>query len=406
MEESLIKKILEVVPGARRAANGVILKGDDGSELHLTNVMTSAETEGLTPGEVSFVPFCSKPEIIRLRSLKNSYDYLLRVRAHAIADSPRAVRVMVARKQKYTANGKPWSLSQFYHSKDYYHKSYIDRLASGNRKRLKGLPTGLAFVQEANAICLRSLLGELVIVSESLEFFYYFMSIAFYGEALSIPMQDRVNALLIAIRIMNGSEALDFELDPRGFLSEENERSLKELVFAQMGFTYGHEFSHYLLGHLDQPETNCLCVKGLFSQSESENIAVYDHDLEFQADANALKFISHEKKGHSLITSGAFSVLIYLKFLEDAQLSLGLRSFSVSSTHPKAIERVWQLHKSLGKKTSLTKHTIEQFIEASDFYLRLFIRHVQNARADILSFYGSIYLPTYMGKKRVDRIDF
>ena len=406
MEESKIRELLATIPGSKRAANGVIIPGEDGAFFHAVNVIKKEEMNGLTQEETFFVGFCAKSEIIRLRSLKTPHDYLLRIRAYAIVDKMRAYRVMLARKQKFTATGKPWSLSSYYHSKDHYHKSYINRLFSKDSKRLKRLPSGLAFIQEANAICIRSLLGEVVVVSESLEYFYYFMTIAFYGANFSIPVQDRSHALLIAARIMNGSEALDFEIDPRGSLPGEIERKIQELVSAQMEFTYGHEYSHHLLGHTDVPGTKLIAIHSSTNQTAPENMIVYSHDLEFQADLNALKKIEHDKKAFSLITMGAFSVFLYLNFLEEAHQALGIKRFSVSSTHPAPIDRLWRLHRCLGAKSPLSTPSLNECLEVSQELSKMFVADVKRGRSDALTFYGSVYLPSYKNRQLIDRIDF
>src|SRR5450432_4174489 len=101
MDESQIKELLATIPGSKRAANGVIIPGEDGAFFHAVNIMKKGETDGLTSEECFFVGFCAKSEIIRLRSLKTPHDYLLRVRAYAIVDEMRAYRVMLSRKQKY-----------------------------------------------------------------------------------------------------------------------------------------------------------------------------------------------------------------------------------------------------------------------------------------------------------------
>jgi len=406
MEELKIKELLATIPGSKRAANGVIIPGEDGTFFHAVNIIKKEEMDGLTEEESFFIGFCAKSEIIRLRSLRTPHDYLLRIRAYAIVDEMRAYRVMLARKQKYTATGKPWSLSNYYHTKDYYHKSYINRLFSRDSKRLKRLPAGLAFIQEANAICMRSLLGDVVVVSESLEYFYYFMTIAFYGENFSIPIQDRSHALLIAARIMNGSEALDFEIDPRGSLPDEIERNLQELVSAQMEFTYGHEFSHHLLGHTDLPEIKLMAVHGSTNQTTPENMIVYSHDLEFEADLHALKKIEHDKKAFPLITMGAFSVFLYLNFLEEAHRSLGIKRFSVSSTHPAPIDRLWHLHRCLGVKSPSSDSSLNECLGVSQELSKMFVADVMRGRSDALTFYGSVYLPSYTKRMRTDRIEF
>jgi hypothetical protein len=118
------------------------------------------ELKGLTQDEHWFIAFCSKQEIIRLRSLQNAHDYLLRLRAMAIVDEPRAVRVMRSRRKKFTSEGAKWSLTDYYHTRNTHNKSYLNRLCPSNRKRLINIPSGFAFVHEANAICMASLLGE------------------------------------------------------------------------------------------------------------------------------------------------------------------------------------------------------------------------------------------------------
>jgi hypothetical protein len=406
MDEAQIKELLEKILGSRRAANGIIFPGEDGDSFYAVNLLKKEEMDGLTEEETFFIGFCAKSEIIRLRSLKTAHDYLLRIRAHAIVDKMRAYRVMLARKQKYTSNGKPWSLSNYYHSKDYYHKSYIGRLFPRDSKRLKKLPAGLAFIQEANAICMRSLLGDVVIVSESLEYFYYFMTIAFYGANFSIPILDRSRALLIATRIMNDSEALDFEIDSRGSLPDEIEEHLQKLVSAQMEFTFGHEYSHYLLGHLDQPGTRLMAVHGSTDETTSEKMAVYAHDFEFQADLHTLKIIEHDKRALSFVAMGAFLVFLYLNFLEDAHQFLGVKKFSVSSTHPKPIDRLLRLHRSLGAKSPLSDASLNECLEVSQQLTELFVEDVKRGVSDILTFYGSIYLPSYTKRMRKDRIEF
>ena len=127
LSDEFIQNILQTVPGSKKAAQGVLVPTEDGF-LHLKGMTPKKETEGLSIEERFFSPFCSKKEIIRLRSINGPHDYLLRLRANAINDSPRAVRVMVSRREKYEESGRPWSLSHYYHSKDYYHKSYIKLL--------------------------------------------------------------------------------------------------------------------------------------------------------------------------------------------------------------------------------------------------------------------------------------
>jgi hypothetical protein len=72
MNEKDIKKILALVPGARRAADGVIVGGERG-RFHITGM--HEQDEDLTPEENLFSPFCAKKEIIRLREIKSPQNY-------------------------------------------------------------------------------------------------------------------------------------------------------------------------------------------------------------------------------------------------------------------------------------------------------------------------------------------
>ena len=404
MDESFIEKILSTVPGAKRAAQGVILPGNDGTFFHVLNVHDSKTLDGLTQDEHFFTAFCAKSEILRLRELRGAHDYLLRLRANAIVDSPRAVRVMTARRKFYESSGRPWSLTHYYHSKGEYHKSYIGNLKRSDAKTLRNIPSGLAFVSEPNALCIRSLAGDVVVASESLEYLYYFMTIAFYGPQLGIKLIDRADALLIAIRIMNEAEALDFDIDPRGNLGHELERTLRGLVKAQMQFTFGHEYAHLLCGHLSSPDVSNDTIS---TTDLLKGLRTYSHGIEHQADYFALKHIEHNHNTYRTVAQGAFSVLLYLHFLQEVQELCGLKVFSVSTTHPAPKDRIIKLHTSLGKKSPLNEKILADMFSVSNELSETLAHRLKHAnRKDILTFYGSIYLPSYVSRPKLDRYDF
>lgn len=405
LSDELVNTILQKVPGAKKAAQGVLIPTEDGM-FHLRNVISKGELEGLTDEETQFYEFCSKKEIIRLRSIKGPHDYLLRLRANAISVAPRAVRVMASRRRKYEESGRPWSLSHYYHTKDHHHKSYIKLLEKKNRKRVKKVPSGLAYINEVNALCIKSLAGDVVLVSESLEYFYYFMTIAFYGNLYDIKWIDRVDALIIALRIIKGTEALDFDIDSRGELPDELERTIQSLVKRQMQFTYGHEYAHYLCNHIPSAET---MVKMNASASQFNELALYSHSLEYEADYYALKNIEVKKADFDDVTQGAFSVLIYLHFIEQYGSKFGIGNFSVSETHPAAKDRANKLFDNLGKQAPINKNVIdEMFSVAGELseVLNSRIEYIKDQYDDIFGFYGSLYLPSFRKNRKTDRIDF
>jgi len=399
MNEEEISRLLKAIPGARRAANGVLLQTEDGNTFHVQGVLSSAETEGLNGEEHFFVAFCARGEILRLRAIRNAHDYLLRMRAMAIVDSPRTVRVMRKRREVYESTGRPWALTHYYHSLDKFHKAYIDSLPRAHARKLKSVPSGLLPITDANAACVASLTGEVVVVSESLYYFYYFMTVAVFGKNLEIGMADRANAVLIAFRLMNQSEALDFDLDPRGALPPKTEARVQALVFDQMQFTFGHEYAHYLCGH-----TSTASVSLPGNQATARAFAC---DLEFEADFQAINLVRQTPSVAERIAQGGMFALIFLDLLYRLKGQHGLRSLPVSETHPAPIERLWALHRTLGSRSPMSAMDIEHSIAVCTQLVDAFSKLLEDSpRADVLTFYGSIYLPSYTEKLKIDRIDF
>jgi hypothetical protein len=406
MNDEAFSAMLKNIPGAKRAEQGVILPGEDGGFMHVQNVYSAKDLEGLSSDEQFYFAFCSKNEILRLRGLRNAHDYLLRLRANAIVDSPRAVLVMSARRSKFKQCGKPWSLSHYYHSMDHYHKSYISQLSKNHSKTLKSIPSGMSLISEANAVCIRSFAGDVVVVSETLEKFFYFLSIAFYGDQLDIELIDRVDASLIALRIMNGTEALDFDLDPRGELPEKIERYLSNLVKHQMQFTFGHEFAHLLRGHLLIPDTQMYINAHNGSEKLEVDFKVYEHEFEFEADLYSLKHITQKGTAFNAIVHGAFSVLLFLDFLDNARREFGLAGLSFSKTHPTPKERITRLQDGLGRKSSINSEELSNSYQVTGELLDALKYRVSDDQEETFGQYGSVYLPNYTSKLKRDRFDF
>jgi hypothetical protein len=399
MDEKLITQILEDFPGSKRAAEGVLLKIDDGVIFHLQNLIPPEERDGLTPDEVFYLAFCSKKEILRLRNLRSSHDYLLRVRAQSIVDAPRMVRVMRARRRSYEATGRPWALTHYYHSMDFHHKRLLDSLKRSDAKILKSIPSGLVPINDANAACIASLTGEIVVVSENLRHFYYFMTIALMGAPMGIDMADRINALLIAFRTMKGSESPDFDLDPRGVLPRDLEKKILLMVDDQMQFTFAHEYAHYLLGHVRSGE--------VLMSGEREKARTYSHECEFSADTHALQLVRHDSDATKRIAAGGISVFVFLSLLHRIRQDHGDLTSPVSDTHPAPENRMEHFLASISGRLSRIRSEADRLISECELLATLFPRFLSSsARADIVDFYGSVYLPTYRRKELRDRMDY
>ena len=309
------------------------------------------------------------------------------------------VRVMAKRRRLFEATGKAWALTHYYHSHDGFHKAYLERLQKSAARSLKHIPSGLVPIIEANAACLASLTGEIVVVSESLYRFYYFMTIAMYGGNFDIDTGDRINSMLIAYRIMNESESPDFDLDPRGYLPPMVAARLHKIVSEQMQFTYGHEYSHYLCGHTSTESVVLTAAGG--------DARVFAHRHEYEADANAVRLVQHDPKFADQIALAGMSVLVYVSMLMRLKKSYTLKTLPVSETHPDPIDRLWALTDYLGTRSPLNKAEVNHMLVVGEQLLEIFPRLLHSAaRADLLTFYGSIYLPGSFKRMKVDRIDF
>lgn len=87
--------------------------------------------------------------------------------------------------------------------------------------------------------------------SEPLRYFTQYSCLALLEFNGKIPWEVRIQAMRIAIRIMLQSEALDFEVDPRGIIPEEMINIINPIYPAQTSFLAAHEYSHLLNGDLN-----------------------------------------------------------------------------------------------------------------------------------------------------------
>lgn len=392
MKEEDVRHLLDIIPGAKRGAEGVIVELEDGGILHYTGIERA--DPDLTDSERFYTDFCSKNEIIRLRSLRTSYDYMLRVRAEAIVASTRIQRAFRHRRRLFENRGRVWSLTDYYNHQNQDAKRYIARLKRPHQKLIKAIPYGLAPLNEVNAVAMKSVLGEVVLVSENLHYFYYFMNVAMYGGQHDLEVRDRVDAAIIALRLMRGSESFDFEIDPRGSLPPHFEQAIQNLCRRQMEFTFGHEFAHFLEGHLASDVTG-------------SPTKVYSFECEFTADRQAVVLASSDKKSRDYLSCGAYDVLLYLHFLELAAEAGHIPKFSISGTHPPALERLRNVRERFDDAGQPDRSTLGMNIREIRRMIEFVGKRLEfSDRDDLLTFYGSMYLPSFTERLRQDRIEF
>lgn len=404
MDEEQIKRALAAIPGARRGADGVLIEKElDGQLYTFYATGVRIPDPDLTLEEGFLVGWCTKKEILRLRSISTTHDYLLRFRVNAIADSSRLTRVMAKRRKDFERASRQWTLCSYYDSLNVAIKSYKQRLPRQLRKRLSNVPAGFAPLVEVNAICLKSLVGEVIIISEALRYLYYYTTISLYGLNYGLQLEDCLDAGVLAVRLMLGTEAMDFDMDPRGTLPPRVEAEIQSKVDHMIEFTFGHECAHLLLGHLAGDGVATGHAKNVSPEQQ-----LYSFENEYAADLAAIRMLGGEMETRRDLSIAAYNVFWYLHLVELLSEDFpDIPHFSVSETHPSPLNRLWALRKALGDKGQPSTAHLErvtQSIQNARKWIRERIR--TSPQGDLLTMYGSVYLRGLGGKEREDRIAY
>ncbi len=403
MDSELIESLLKNNPKARRAKDGIIIDTDKGL-FHLTGIIKRSDYEGLGEDAIFFTEFCSRSDVEKIQSPKTASDYLLKLRAESIVGNPRLIRVFKARKGKT----KNWSLEKYYLRRK-REERYLSSLSKGNRLRLKNIPSGSVYLDGANAICAKTSAGNIIAVSEPLEYFLYFMNIFFYGEEFGIKGKDTSAAFRIAQRIMCGHESFDFDIDPRGCLPENIDIWMKNTTDLQYQFILGHEYSHHLLGHVKNSNLRSDSLSsfmGMYEGKSTINHYKYSHKLEYDADWYSIKNIKGNSQFRNDISCAAFLTLMYLETSRMVLDYISPMRVNHVGTHPDPISRIFKIRKKLNNKYGLTKETLENNLGYLKKYTEKFITQYLVYNFEQFESYGSHYLPSYKARLLNDRIDF
>lgn len=379
------------LPGSRKAHKGAILDTPEGT-LHLLGFSKNDES---LPQEAQFyLSFCTPKEAKRVLEIANATDYLLKKQADAIADQPRQLRRILAAKDEWLERGRSWSLGSYYNSLNKDGRSYISALPKKRRRTFSKLVYGRAPLPQPNGICLRSLVGDVVIVSDSLHYFFYYTALANLGRFYGLSVEQRAHAFLISLRIMVGVESLDFDLDPRENLPPAVKSEVLSDVGWMMQFTFGHEFSHFSLGHLDADAEN----------PDSE--VSFAHGLEFEADAEAVC-----GTGVSAFRAGKLAWAAQQVFLSFYTLELtgvnrsDFPTFSISKTHPSPIDRLLAVQELNLKQQPVGRDVLDEAVEGTESFTSDVMKWISGDDR-VFERYGSVYIPGFGCGGKVDRIDF
>lgn len=374
--------------------------------IHLQSVFPRSDIEWIHPSLAVHYPVCTAEEIRRIQRPETAEDHLLVLRADAIADSSRLKKVFLSRREK---NKEKWSLTAHFDCDDF--RQYMEVLPPAKRATCRKVPAGMAFLREANGSCMRADGKDFIVISESLRHYLYYMNAFLFGEK-TLDVNDRLAVLTIAVRTMLLTESLDFDLDPRGTLPEKIDRHVSNLVEDQIQFVIGHEYAHLLLGHLNKKALGAPPL-GVIPHDIQERFKYYTpkQEQELAADAGALldPQLSQVEIAERLYAAMWFFLGLEILYAIVGHVDPALRP---AKTHPPPTERLWALRQkvlaahNLDPEMAYSDEEVERAIAWVDDQKKQLLKDFIPKNLDTFKFYGAVYVPSYRGPVKHDRIDY
>jgi len=356
--------------------------------------------------KVFYNPVCTNEEIERIFNVQKPSDYLLKLRADTIVDNMRLFRVY---RNKALANPESWNLEKSFPTIHY--ERFLDKIEEDKLEICKSIHYGNIFSTEPNGFLYGNEFGNIITVSDSLQYFFKFMNLGLLEFGKKVPKRIAINSMRIAIRVMLQTEALDFVMDPRGIITTELGRTMHEPIQYQMQFIAGHEFAHLLLGHLSDGK---LCSKPLTkaifsSQVDYGNEKFYNHSQknEFEADIKSIEFGNYQNIEKEKVFEGALLWFASLDLHEAVENyifpPMGL------PTHPPARDRFENLLQNIPMKKNYKYVKWSKMIKLVEELKKYFIDDV-GFNFEHYETYGSAYLDKpntkWRGKELIDRVDY
>lgn len=368
------------------------------------------ETDDTLPDHlkgVFYAPICSKEEIDRILTCDIAKDYLLKIRADTAVDHMRILRRYRRRK---IALGESYTLESCFTQTHY--SRFIDNISKENREKISEVTYGDIHSSDANGMIFQSEYGPIVTISESLPLFLKFIHLALLEFPDDVPDYVRLNAARIAIRVMFGNESLDFDVDPRGIVPPAVGKEMHRTIPDQMTFIAGHEFAHFILGHLSEQkfviapifnafnrDSNAYMPSRVYSASEAD---------EFEADKAAIQLLKYAPRRQREVHFAAVLWFYALEIFENISNQVFPPSAYKMRTHPKAEERRLHLlkHFNLDRKEN---KWLEQLNSRKEWLIQTLSEDV-SLNFEAYEFYGSIYLDKpdsqWRGRELIDREDY
>jgi len=287
------------------------------------------------------------------------------------------------------------------HSSDF--TEYLSYLPEHQRLLCEDTPRRYLLTNNYDAMCLDTDFGKVIIVSEVLRYFLYFMNLATvnFGD---VPQDVRQFALIIAVRSLLLTEALDFDLDPRGVVPAKIDARINEMISWQMKFIIGHEYAHHILHH-DGGMNLRVSRRQRFSDEDIGEFVGYSrqHAQEFEADLHSINAIEDDTVRFPLLVGGASFLLALYVF--EALASEIDPEFAEINTHPPTATRVEKLFEAFPDEPVFfgeeNKGVFDYFDSMIDFLISSY-----RDDPNLFTFYGSVYLGQWRGPVLIDRKDF
>lgn len=404
IQKKLIEDILKKNPTYVKTKQGFLIPLEGGSFFHCTRLINNEYEQKIEEkyGDEAkwYTGFCSEEDLEKIFKPRNAQDELLAFQAESISWHPRIYRSFLKRK----GGLQRWSLEKDY-KKNIINKDYFDNLSKGNQNKVKNIPVNMAYFESVNAYCMMKK-AVFIVLSEPLEQFLFFMNLYTYAD---IPIQDIKAAYSIGMRTILGFESFDFDLDPRfDNLEEEYFEIAKNKTKFQMDFIIGHEYAHYLLGHLNNKNFVMMQMSSSAGKDNDNEkkmpIFNYSKKNEYDADWYSIKNINSNNVYRNNLTNAAFELFIYFAAFEKIK---SFFAYSSSYSHPAPIDRLWQLRKKINKRFGMTEDEIKLNLENVLNFTDKYIQNYLVTNVDEFETQGSFYLPSYINfPLRRDRIDF
>jgi len=362
------------------------------------------ELQSIRPESRLYYPVCTYDEIRRIESPASAADILLKLRADEIAENVRLHRVFLRRRER---TGSSWALSTHFSNGAF--ESYVSNLPDEKRQICESVAAGTAFLLQPNGICISTPWGTVVVVSESLEHYLYYMN--FFLMTLDSKItseEDASQALYIAIRTMMRTETPDFDLDPRGMAPEPLNERILSVVGAQIAFIVGHEYAHIIGGHIKNIR---MAVPEMASMKSKDRPKIYSpaQEQEFAADLGSMLNPEWSKEQLFPYVAAAHWFFYGLDLLEE--VTEYLEPNRRPGQHPSARDRLRHLRAELVGRELFDEEKCGDDAALAHTFVRLdgvkqSLRNILPKATDRLKVYGSQYLPSHRPGRLLDRIHY